>query len=212
MSASVAEELVAAIIGLVEARDGDTGDHCDRIGDLGATLAAAMGLSAGVVERVRRGAALHDVGKVGVPDGVLRKPGPLDGAEWEAMRRHPLIGAEILQRIEALRAFVPVVLYHHERWDGKGYPAGLSGEEIPLEARIVAVVDAYAAMTEDRPYREGLSYARVLEEIRKGAAGGQFDPTVAGAFLGLFRGSEEEVVSGVGGGRDGDVADRPVAD
>jgi HD-GYP domain-containing protein (c-di-GMP phosphodiesterase class II) len=128
------------------------------------------------------GALLHDVGKIGVNDGVLRKPAKLEPDEWEHMQGHPELGAHMLRDVPFLQASLSCVLYHHERYDGRGYPYRLTGEDIPLEARIVSVADTYDAMTSDRPYRKGLPASVALEEIAR-CAGSQFDPLVVDAFL-----------------------------
>jgi HD-GYP domain-containing protein (c-di-GMP phosphodiesterase class II) len=131
---------------------------------------------------LRLGGALHDVGKLGVRDEVLRKPGPLTRRELREVRAHPEIGARMIAHDPELRPALPIVLYHHERWDGEGYPSRRSGTEVPLEARILAVVDSYDAMTSDRPYRAALSPDVAVGEIER-CAGTQFDPDVAAAFL-----------------------------
>lgn len=138
---------------------------------------------------IRWGALLHDIGKLGIPDSILLKPGRLTEEEWEEMKRHPEYAHEMLSGIEFLRPALEIPYCHHERWDGKGYPRGLKGEEIPLAARIFAVVDAWDAMRSDRPYRGALTREEALEEIRKGA-GIQFDPRVVEAFLELSRRGE----------------------
>jgi HD-GYP domain-containing protein (c-di-GMP phosphodiesterase class II) len=131
---------------------------------------------------LRLGGALHDVGKLGVRDEVLRKPGPLTRRELREVRAHPEIGARMIAPDPELRPALPIVLYHHERWDGEGYPSRRSGTEVPVEARILAVVDSYDAMTSDRPYRAALSPELAVDEIAR-CAGTQFDPDVAAAFL-----------------------------
>jgi HD-GYP domain-containing protein (c-di-GMP phosphodiesterase class II) len=132
----------------------------------------------------RRGAILHDAGKIGVSDAILRKPGKLDAEEWDEMKKHPEMGYRMLQHIKFLEPALGIVLSHQERWDGGGYPRGLKGEEIPLGARIFAVVDTFDAMTSDRPYRPALSIEKAVEEVRT-FAGTQFDPSVADAFLSI---------------------------
>ena len=127
---------------------------------------------------------MHDIGKIGVPDDILRKPGELTEQEWALMKRHPVIGAEILALVRPLHRVIPIVKHHQERYDGTGYPDGLAGEEIPLGARILAVVDAYSAMTDDRAYRRGLAPEQAFEELKRGA-GTQFDPKVVEEFLKL---------------------------
>lgn len=135
---------------------------------------------------VRRGALLHDIGKLAIPDSILLKPGKLTEEEWAIMRKHPEYAYQMLYPIAYLRPALDIPYWHHERWDGKGYPRGLKGEEIPLSARIFAVVDAWDAMRSDRPYRKALSVEEALAEIEKGA-GTQFDPKVVAAFLSLIR-------------------------
>jgi putative two-component system response regulator len=174
--------VLVALANAVEAKDPTTEHHCDRIAGLATGLARLAGLDAAAIEAIGYGAALHDVGKIGVSEALLRKPGPLSAVEWDEMRRHPLIGATIVEPLRLGRLVAPIVRGHHERWDGTGYPDGLRGAAIPMGARVVAVVDAYDAMTHDRPYRQGLPTAAALAEIRAGA-GSQFDPQLAALFL-----------------------------
>jgi HD-GYP domain-containing protein (c-di-GMP phosphodiesterase class II) len=166
----------------IEARDPFARGHARRVGE----LADAIALWLGWDERRRHvlglGAALHDIGKLGVPEEVLRKTGPLSPDERAAMRRHPRSGAAIVWRDARLRAAVPGILFHHERWDGGGYPSGRAGAAIPAEARVLAVADAFDAMTTDRAYRHALGAEAALAEIER-CAGSQFDPDVASAFL-----------------------------
>ena len=142
----------------------------------------AVGLELGVEETwtARHAAVLHDIGKIHIPSSILCKPGKLNKHEWEIMRRHPEIGAEMLSGIPGLERVRAAVLAHHERFDGRGYPAGLAGDEIPAEARLISVVDAYDAMTNDRPYRKALSHEEAIAELEAGA-GSQFDPFVVEA-------------------------------
>jgi len=155
-----------------------------RLRDVGA-LALAVGrelhMGPEALDEVARAAELHDVGKIAVPDAILDKPGPLDPVEWSFMRRHPLIGERILLAAPALRPVARLVRSSHERWDGGGYPDGIRGDEIPLGARVVAVCDAFDAMTTERPYRELLPEAEAIQELRR-CAGTQFDPMVVDAF------------------------------
>jgi len=139
---------------------------------------------------LRVGGPLHDIGKLGVSDDVLRKRGRLDARELAEIREHPTLGAKILLRLVAFRGAIPYVLYHHERWDGTGYPTGRSGEEIPVEARVLAIADAFDAMTSDRPYRRALSPDEALAEVER-CAGTQFDPELVEIFVELFWESEE---------------------
>jgi putative nucleotidyltransferase with HDIG domain len=175
-------ELVTTLTRVVCARDPYTGGHSESIADLAAAVAQELGLSPAEVQNLRVAALLHDIGKVAIPDGILHKPGPLEPEEWAVVRKHPDIGARILASARHLWPVIPIVRHHHERWDGRGYPDGLSGEAIPLGARILAVVDAYAAMTDVRPYRTPLPVDLALQELRR-CAGTQFDPQIVDAFL-----------------------------
>jgi putative nucleotidyltransferase with HDIG domain len=165
----------------LDIRDTGTARHSRTVGGYAELMARELGLEPALVERVRLAGVLHDVGKIGVPDAILGKRGPLNPSEWLEMRKHPEIGARILGSpyFDDLRLWV---LAHHERPDGRGYPFGLAGDEIPLEARIVAVADAYEAMTTDRVYRPSLGEAAAREELRR-CAGTQFDERVVEAFL-----------------------------
>ncbi len=171
-----------ALSGALDTRDSETEDHSLRVTAYADHLAARLRVSGAEREALRRGALLHDLGKIGVPDAILRKPGPLTEAEWEQMRRHPEMGAQLLADIGFLSSAIPVVRHHHERWDGKGYPDGLAGTSIPLAARIFAVADTLDAMTSDRPYRPARSLAEARAEITR-VRGSQFDPAVVEAFL-----------------------------
>ncbi|TDT89016.1 HD-GYP domain-containing protein [Pseudodesulfovibrio indicus] len=171
----------------IDAKDPHTSMHSDEVAEVSRVLALAMGLPRRAADIIHVAGHLHDIGKIGVPDSVLRKKGPLDTTEWRAIRNHPEAGAAILQPVAALRdlGVVDMVLHHHERWDGKGYPHGLKGTMIPLGARIISVADTLSAMLQDRPYRNALSMDRACGEI-SGCAGTQFDPTVVVAFRSAF--------------------------
>jgi HD-GYP domain-containing protein (c-di-GMP phosphodiesterase class II) len=180
-------ETIEALSSALEARDPYTEAHTGRIRDLAGALAVAMRLPAEVRRAVRLGALLHDVGKIGIADSILLKPGPLDDSEWEQMKMHPQIGERMLQGIEFLDRALPIVRSHHERWDGSGYPDGRAGEEIPMAARIIAVCDAFDAMTSDRPYRKALPVEAACDEIQR-CSGTQFDPTCAMLLVEMVRG------------------------
>jgi putative nucleotidyltransferase with HDIG domain len=166
----------------VEARDQYTGSHTLRVSEYALQLARQMGLPMEERERIRVGTPLHDIGKIGIPDSILRKPGQLTPEEFEEMKSHPAKGVAILETFPSLRSILPIVRSHHERWDGRGYPDGHAGERIPLIARIVSVADTFDALTSDRCYRAGMPAEVAFEEIRK-SAGTQFDPACAAAFL-----------------------------
>jgi putative two-component system response regulator len=169
-----------------EYRDDHTGRHTRRVGQISALVAQALGLPGGEVALVRRAAPLHDVGKIGIPDRILLKPGKLSAAEYEQMQAHTSIGARILSgsSFPLLQRAAEIAASHHERWDGSGYPNGLQGEAIPLEGRIVAVVDVWDALTHQRPYKPAWPVTEAVAEIRR-QRGRQFDPDVADALLAL---------------------------
>ncbi len=171
-------------VGFLDLRDRETEGHTQRVTVLTDRLAALMGLDAPTREQVRRGALLHDIGKMGIPDAILHKPGPLTEAEWEVMRLHPVYAYELLAPIAFLRPALDIPYCHHEQWDGSGYPRGLRGTDIPLAARIFAVVDVWDALRSDRPYRNGWPAACVREHIMH-LSGSHFDPAVVERFLSL---------------------------
>ncbi len=176
-------ETVRSMAYVVEAKDAYTGQHLERCRIYGTTLMEALGVSDEYPD-AEFGFLLHDVGKVGVPEAILNKPGPLTAAEWRVMRTHPMIGYQILAGIPGMEHAAQGVRCHHEMWSGDGYPAGLQGEEIPLPARVFMVVDAYDAMTTDRPYRASIGVERAVAELQR-VSGTQFDPEVVGVFVGL---------------------------
>jgi putative nucleotidyltransferase with HDIG domain len=165
-------------------READIAGHAHRVTDLALRLAAAVGAGPARIAAIRAGGPLHDIGKLELDPSILEKPGELDDEEIAAIRRHPVVGARMLRGIRSLRGALDCVLHHHERWDGTGYPHGLGGNEIPFEARILAVADAYDAMTSDRPYRPAMTPEEARAEIDR-CAGTQFDPEIAEAFLDL---------------------------
>jgi CHASE2 domain-containing sensor protein len=170
----------------VESRDGETGEHIERMSTLCGRLALAAGHSEEEADAIRRASAVHDVGKIGVPDAILRKPGVLNDEEWEVMRAHTTVGAAMLagSRSPLIRLAETIALTHHERWDGTGYPAGLAGEEIPLVGRICAICDTFDALVSERPYKPAWPLAMALDEIRA-QRGRQFDPRLVDLFLGM---------------------------
>lgn len=172
---------VGALSTALNACDGYTADHTDDVEKLATAVARRLGMTKHELEALRYGALFHDIGKIGVPDSILNKPSPLTPEEWEIMKRHPVIGEQILAPLGFLDGVLPIVRHDHERWDGSGYPDGLAGEDIPLGARIVLVCDAYNAMTSDRPYRDALPRAEAIQRLRQGI-GTQFDPGVVEAF------------------------------
>ncbi|MCB2185922.1 MAG: response regulator [Deltaproteobacteria bacterium] len=181
----VALDTILRLSQAAEFKDGDTADHISRMSNYTAVVARGLGLPSRTQEAILYASPMHDVGKIGIPDRILLKPGPLDSREWVIMRQHPIFGARILQGSDEggfLRLAEVICLTHHERWDGQGYPHGLQGREIPLAGRIVAVCDVFDALTSKRPYKEPLPVEKALNIIRQGA-GTQFDPRVVEAFL-----------------------------
>jgi len=176
------ESIVAVLCAALDLRDNVTYGHAQRVSALASVVAWQMGLRKEEVRQIEKAAILHDIGKIGVADAVLAKPGPLDDTEWAEMRRHPELGSQMLQGIDFLRDAAEIVHSHHEHYDGSGYPRGLKGDKIPLGARIFAVVDAYDAMTSYRPYRRARPHRKAVEEIVHNS-GIQFDPDVVRAFL-----------------------------
>jgi cyclic di-GMP phosphodiesterase len=176
----------------LDTRDVGTEAHSRRVHGYSLATARQHGVPEADLRDIAHGVLLHDIGKIGIPDAILLKPGPLTPDEWTIMRRHPEIGKRLIENISFLKGAVPIVYHHHERWDGSGYPLGLRGEEIPVGARIFAVVDAFDAMTFDRPYSRAISFESAKAEIRR-CAGTHFDPTVVESFLKVPEGMLEEI-------------------
>jgi HD-GYP domain-containing protein (c-di-GMP phosphodiesterase class II) len=174
--------LLHALTSAVDAKDAYTCGHSERVALLSRYIAQQMKLRDSEIEQIYMAGLLHDVGKIGVPEAVLQKPGRLTPEEFEQIKKHPEIGAKILADVKQLKPILPGVLYHHERYDGKGYPEGLAGEKIPLMGRIICMADCFDAMTSSRTYRKALPIEVAMSEIRR-CAGTQFDPFLAEAFL-----------------------------
>jgi len=178
---------VQSLATLLDLRDGYTGQHSSTVVHLCEQVGRRVGVSGEELEHLRVAAHLHDLGKIGVPDAILHKPGPLDDAEWSIMREHPVWGARALEAIPGFRPAARAVRHHHERWDGGGYPDGLRGASIPIGARVIAVCDAYEAMTSTRPYRPALAEPVARERIVAGT-GSQFDPAATWGLLDALAG------------------------
>jgi putative nucleotidyltransferase with HDIG domain len=178
-------ETVLALAKTIEARDRYTGGHAQRVTDLAEKLARRLKLDEKEVQNIRWAALLHDIGKIGISDEILHRPGPLSDAEWEIMRQHPDIGAEIILMVSNLTVVADLVRNHHEHFNGSGYPRGLSGEDIPLGARILAIIDSYGAMTDGRVYRPASTHQGALNEIIR-CAGTLYDPILVQEFVSLF--------------------------
>lgn len=176
------EALIDAFVSALDLRERETPGHGRRVAAIAVQLGRLI-LPAGIdLNQIRNGALLHDIGKMGVPESILHKPGPLDDAEWKIMRRHPEYGYELLSPVPSMHSALDIPLAHHERWDGLGYPHGLKGEGIPLAARVFAVVDVWDALTSQRPYRPAWTEANALPYIAS-QAGTHFDPHVVEVFL-----------------------------
>jgi hypothetical protein len=193
------ENTLGALASALDVREHGMGLHSRRVAEYTLRLAAEMGIKGErALPAIGKGALLHDVGKIGVPDSVLLKPGPLSPDEWEVMCTHPDVGNRMLQKIEFLRGPAQIVLCHHERFDGTGYPRGLKGDEIPIGARMFAVIDVYDALTTERPYHDAATHAAALEIIRSGA-GKHFDPAVVAAFERVPAGDWQAIASKIAG-------------
>jgi putative nucleotidyltransferase with HDIG domain len=180
------QDVIRTLAEALEARDHYTQGHSSRVAEVAVLLARELGLSREEQEVVLHGCLLHDIGKIHVPDAVLRKPGALTAEEFDMMKKHPVIGETICRPLVFARPFLDIIRHHHERWDGRGYPDGLSGEEISLHARITAIADAWDAMTSDRPYRSALPLDVAFSRIEEGA-GTQWDPELVRQFLRVMR-------------------------
>jgi len=199
---------VRALTSAIDASDPYTRGHSERVTYYAVAIARAMRLSERRIQAIEYAGFLHDMGKIGIHHDILTKPGALTEDEWVSMRSHPEIGARIVSDLDFLRGAREVVLYHHERYDGRGYPEGLAGEQIPLEARIAKVADAFDAMMSNRPYRASLGLERAIEELELGR-GTEFDPTVVDAFVKLVRNKDIEFTEGSSPADNGRLDDAP---
>ena len=197
------EGILFALALAVEQRDRQTAGHCERLALLGVTLGIAMGLTRASLMALYRGGYLHDIGKVGIPDSILFKPDKLSAEEWVTMRSHTTRGEDICRPMKSLAPILPIIRHHHERWDGSGYPDGLRGEQTPLLARVLQVVDIYDALTMPRAYKPAYSPAHALDILKQETDRGWRDPRIVGLFLQLH----DEVLSKVAAYATADAAD-----
>lgn len=182
-----AESMLFALARMVEAKDIHTGDHCARLSHTAVVFGRELGLSEEELLALYRGGVLHDIGKLGIPDSILLKKAALSEEEWSVMRQHTTIGAKLCAGLKSMTMTVPIIHFHHERWDGSGYPKGLKGDEIPLLARIFQVVDVYDALSHERPYKKALPRDEVMHIMMAEAAKGWLDPALVMRFLEIVR-------------------------
>ena len=197
-----AESVLFALARMVEAKDGNTGDHCSRLAHYAVRFGRALGLSGEQLLALRRGGVLHDIGKLGIPEHILLKPGSFTPSEWEIMKTHPIIGEQLCTELKSFRLTVQIIRSHHERWDGSGYPDGLAGENIPLLARIFQICDIYDALSYERPYKPALAPAAVEKIMREETERGWRDPALMKVFLDVLAREPGAFKPGTGGQED----------
>jgi putative two-component system response regulator len=190
-----AEKVLFSIARTIESRDPNTGDHCERLVTRGKEFGEFLGLSRGEVRDLMWGGYLHDIGKVGIPDAVLLKPGKLTPDEWEIMQQHVSIGEQICQPLRTMRGVVPIIRSHHERWDGSGYPDGLVGERIPLLAQIFQLIDIYDALTSERPYKRAFTHTEALDILDEETAKGWRNPELMLKFKAFILSTAQDTIS-----------------
>jgi HD-GYP domain-containing protein (c-di-GMP phosphodiesterase class II) len=189
-------ESIHAFSKTIEMKDHYTGEHVEHTVQYATLIANELRLRKDEIELIKEASMLHDLGKIGISDRILLKRGRLSRHEYEEIKKHPQIGADIIRPIQMLHDVIPLIFYHHERWDGKGYPVGLKGDEIPIGARVIALADAYQALTSDRPYRKAIPKARVMR-ILQDESGSKYDPMVVTAFLRILKGESGRKKYGV---------------
>jgi putative two-component system response regulator len=188
-----AENLLFALARMVEAKDETTGDHCSRLSHMALVFGRILGLSDSDLHALRRGGVLHDIGKLGIPDSLLLKRGPLSDQEWALMRTHTLIGGHLCEGLSSMRKVQPIIVHHHERWDGSGYPDGLAGEQIPYLARVFQILDIYDALASERPYKAAFSTEEIIAMFEEETRNGWRDPALVSIFLDLLRTDPERL-------------------
>jgi len=188
------ESVLFSLARMVEARDKNTGDHCDRLAHMGVVFGEELGLGYEELEALRRGGVLHDIGKLGIPDGILLKRGPLDAEEWEIMKQHTTIGASLCSPLRTMRLTVDIITCHHERWNGSGYPQGLQGDDIPLLARVFQIIDIYDALSSERPYKKAFPPEKVREIMMEETAKGFWDKALVVKFVDILDNRPEKLL------------------
>ncbi len=187
-----AESVLFALARMVEAKDGTTGDHCTRLAHNSEVFGKALGLGGEELQALRRGGVLHDIGKLGIPDAILLKPGALTDSEWAVMREHTTIGARLIGGLKSMQLTMPIVHFHHERMDGSGYPLGLRGEEIPYLARVFQIVDIHDALANPRPYKKALTTEEIISIFQQEVANGWRESELVEAFIDLLQTRPED--------------------
>jgi putative two-component system response regulator len=185
------ETVLFSLARMIEARDRGTGDHCDRLAHISVVFGQKLGLEQEDLDALRRGGVLHDIGKLGIPDEILLKNGRLDADEWQIMKQHAVIGAALCRPLRTMSRTAAIAQYHHEKWDGTGYPEGLKGEAIPLLARVFQIADIYDALSSTRPYKPAFSRDEVIKIMEQETADGFWDPTLMSVFMKILRESPE---------------------
>lgn len=177
------EQVLFTLAKMVETRDGCTGDHCDRLMEMGRSFGKYLKLSDKELDALRKAGVLHDIGKLGIPDAILQKQGPLNAQEWQVMKTHPLIGAQLCAPLRSTGHVLEIIRHHHERWNGNGYPDGLSGENIPYLARVFQIIDAFDALCHQRSYKAAMSVKQALDTLRDETSQGLWDPFLMQSFF-----------------------------
>lgn len=178
--------ILSSVARMVEARDKETGDHCGRLAYWSDVFGCELNLSADALDVLRRGSVLHDIGKIGVPDGILLKKGPLDEKEWEIMKSHTIIGAQMCRNLKTMKGTVDIIRHHHEKWNGSGYPDALTGSGIPFAARVFQILDVYDALASERPYKKVFSREEIILTLEDEATKGYWDPSLVKVFLNIL--------------------------
>ena len=196
-----AESVLFSLARSIEGKDPYTHGHCERLAEESVLLGERVGLSDDQIIALRRAGVVHDIGKVAVPDAILLKPGRLTPEEWEVIRQHPIVGERICAPLKSFRSVLPIIRHHHERYNGTGYPDGLRGDEIPIAARVLQIVDVYDALTTERPYKKAFSLAEALTTMREEVAKGWWDPQIFDTFERMTRRTEDNLSRGSAAGK-----------